>query len=340
MKLNLTEEEKEALERRHDIERDKYICDRIKAVLLRSENWSIDRIAQALRLHRDTIRRHLAEYEKEEKLAPTNGGSEGKLNHQQREELIAHIESRCYMNVSAICHYVMTTYGIKYTVAGMTCWLKQHRFVYKKPKSIPAKADGKRQEGFIADYEKLKAETPDNEPILFMDGVHPSMQTKASYGWIRKGKEQTLPTTASRTRINIVGALQLSTMRIINNHYETINGETMITFLKEIKMHYPDAPRVHLILDNAGYHKDEVFQRTANEQGFTLHFLPPYSPNLNPIERLWKVLNEEVRNNCYFQTAKEFREAIGGFFKQIVPTITDKLRLRITDNFHIVNAVT
>ena len=114
----------------------------------------------------------------------------------------------------------------------------------------------------------------------------------------------------------------------------------MITFLKEIKMHYPDAPRVHLILDNSGYHKDEVFQRTANEQGFTLHFLPPYSPNLNPIERLWKVLNEEVRNNCYFQTAKEFREAIGGFFKQIVPTITDKLRLRITDNFHIVNAVT
>jgi transposase len=48
--------------------------------------------------------------------------------------------------------------------------------------------------------------------------------------------------------------------------------------------------------------------------GIVLHYLPPYSPNLNPIEIVWKVMNEHVRNNLFFSLAKEFREAIKQFF--------------------------
>jgi transposase len=68
-----------------------------------------------------------------------------------------------------------------------------------------------------------------------------------------------------------------------------------------------------------------------------LHFLPAYSPNLNPIERLWKVMNEKARNNRFFKSAKEFRETIRGFFAKI-PELTELLMSRITDNFHVVSA--
>ncbi|CAI2472799.1 Uncharacterised protein [Serratia ficaria] len=64
-----------------------------------------------------------------------------------------------------------------------------------------------------------------------------------------------------------------------------------------------------------------------------LHYLPPYSPNLNPIERLWKVMNEHTRNNRYFATAKAFQAAINGFFSNTLPEIAGKLTCRINDNF-------
>ena len=54
------------------------------------------------------------------------------------------------------------------------------------------------------------------------------------------------------------------------------------------------------MLDGAGYHRSQEVKDKAVELGITLHYLPAYSPNLNPIERLWKVMNEHARNNKYF----------------------------------------
>ena len=48
--------QKAQLEKQHKVERDKHVCDRIKAVLLCSENWDLDKIGQALRLHHGTVR--------------------------------------------------------------------------------------------------------------------------------------------------------------------------------------------------------------------------------------------------------------------------------------------
>jgi transposase len=66
-----------------------------------------------------------------------------------------------------------------------------------------------------------------------------------------------------------------------------------------------------------------------------LHFLPPYSPNLNPIERLWKVMNEHARNNRFFKGAKDFKEAINCFFDETLPEIGSTLNERINDNFQL-----
>ena len=55
--------------------------------------------------------------------------------------------------------------------------------------------------------------------------------------------------------------------------------------------------------NGAGYHKATIVREKAEELNIKLHSLPPYSPNLNPIERLWKVMNEHVRNNKFFHSA-------------------------------------
>ena len=163
------------------------------------------------------------------------------------------------------------------------------------------------------------------------------MQSKASHGWIKTGKEKILPTTASRARINLMGAIELATMSVIAREYKTINGDAIINFLDAIKAAYSEAPTIHIIFDQAGYHRSDKVKAHAEKIGVTLHYLPPYSPNLNPIERLWKVMNERVRNNRFFETAKEFKMRIKAFFDDDLPEISAGLSSRINDNFHIPN---
>ena len=335
----LTEAQKKELELEHRYEGDGRVRDRIKAVLLRSEGWKIREIAQALRIHEETARQHLSDWEISKKLTPENGGSWGRLKDGQVKMLEAHLEEKTYTRAIEICLYVEKTFGVTYTVSGMTKWLKEHNFSYKQPKAIPAKRDAQKQEIFIEAYLKLVSETPLNEPILFVDSAHPTMATKIVCGWIRKGKDKPIAQIASRTRVNVMGAIELLTMKVVADHPEFVNGETTIGFLKRLKLSYPNAPRLHIILDQSGYHRSQAVQEFAKAESIELHYLPPYSPNLNPIERLWKVMNEQVRNNRVFKSAREFRESIVDFFDVKLHGILPTLRSRINDNFQTINPV-
>ena len=171
-----------------------------------------------------------------------------------------------------------------------------------------------------------------------MDAVHPTQATKLSYGWIRTGQTKHVETTGSRTRLNIVGAIQLGNLaETVTAQYETINGESIIDFMTKLRGQY-GSKTVHLILDRSGYHRSMLVAEKAIELNIKLHFLPPYSPNLNPIERLWKVMNEKVRNNRFFKSSKDFKEAINRFFDDILPDIGHELDARINDNFELLKS--
>lgn len=402
MKITLTEEQKQKLEAQHKTERDRRICDRIKAVLLTSEGWTQKQIAQALRIHETTVWGHLKDYLFQEKLKPISGGSSSKLNEQQTIEIISHLEQNTYPSTKEIIQYIQVRYGVSYTQQGMHDWLIKHWFSYKKPKGVPAKLNKLRQDAFIQEYEELKANLDPGEVVLFIDSVHPTQATKITSGWIRKGVEKMIATVASRSRINLTGAIDLNTMSIITREYETINGSATVDFLKTIEAAYPAATKIHIIADGGGAHTsnevglflseanavnrlflDETYgiklpgnsvklpkkvkvqlksivekeaqlfrdhsildvdKLTARELLDTLkappphpklvmHILPPYSPNLNPIERAWKVMNEHVRNNKVFDSFTEFKAKIRTFFSATWNTILPDLTDRINDNF-------
>ena len=157
------------------------------------------------------------------------------------------------------------------------------------PKGTPAKADPARQAEFIRRYNDLMNHTPEDEPILFADGVHPTMATKITCGWIRTGQDKPIATQASRTRVNIMGSLNLQEMKIITTTHDTINSPAMCEHFEKLRKTYPGAPKIHVILDNGPYNVSKETKESASKYGIKLHFLPPYSPNLNPIERVWKV---------------------------------------------------
>ena len=329
----LTKDQEQELRALHRKERDRNVCDRIKAVLLSNAGWTYLMIAEALMIDDKTVSRYVSEYKEKGKLKPETGGSESKLNTEQTVELSHHLEATTYVKVQEICVHVELKYGATYTVPGMTSWLKTHGFSYKKPKGTPAKADPVRQEAWIKTYEELMKTTPEEEPILFADGVHPTMATKITYGWIKRGTDKAIATTASRTRMNLMGALNLETMGLTLESYETIDGDTMVEYMATLRRAYSDAPKIHLILDRGGYNISHKTREAAERHTIVLHHLPPYSPNLNPIERLWKVMNDHVRNNRVFTSVKDFKHAIMNFFQVTWPSIAMSMTNRINDNF-------
>jgi len=334
MQISLSHQEKSRLESRHKKSRDKRECDRIKAILLSDEGWSPFLISQALRKHQTSIIRHLHDYEENKRSTSINGGSTGHLDEDQNELLITHLRAQTYFHKHEIREYIKTTFGVDYSLPGLQKWLHRNGFSYKQFKGVPHKYEEEKQEAFVAEYEVLKSNAASDEPILFMDATHPTQATKISCGWIQTGIDKPIKTTGSRTRLNIVGAIRLGCLQdAVIQQYDTVNGESIIDFFSLIKAQYTSNKPIHLILDGAGYHRSGVVKEAAKEQGIVLHYLPPYSPNLNPIERLWKVMNEYARNNQYFATAKDFRRQINLFFDTTLPDIAVTLDSRINDNF-------
>jgi transposase len=332
-KFKLTVKEKEILEQRHNGCRDGKERDRIKAVLLRSEGWTIPMIAQALRIHESTVARHINDY-LDGKLNIASGGSNSMLNEVQTNALLQHLTQKTYGTTQEIIAYIEYTYGVTYSIPGMNKWLHRNEFSYKKPKGYPYKASEKEQSKFISAYKHLKSNLSSDDGILFMDACHPSMATKISYGWIKTGESKPLETTASRTRLNLIGALDLSRIsKPIVASYTTVDGDSLVDFLHQIRKYSKIKGTIHLVLDRAGYHRCLDVINTAAKLNINLFYLPAYSPNLNAIERLWKVMNEYARNNRFFKTADEFRQSITDFFNITLPKISYGLRSRINDNF-------
>jgi len=332
-RIRLTAEAKQDLETRHTDCKNGKERDRIKAVLLRSEGWTVPMISQALRIHETTVTRHINDY-RQGKLTISSGGSESMLSAIQTKDLIAHLEHQTYQTTHEITSYVEEQFNIKYSIPGLNKWLHRNGFSYKKPKGYPYKADKEKQEEFIAKYDKLKANLSPKDGILFMDACHPSMATKVTHGWIKKGIDKPIETTASRTRMNLIGALNLSNLsKPVVASYSTVDGESIVDFLKQIRRYSGVKGTIYLVLDQAGYHRTDDVVKAATKLRIKLLYLPPYSPNLNAIERLWKVMNEYARNNKFFKTASEFRQSIYNFFNSTLPKIADGLSYRINDSF-------
>lgn len=332
MERKLSSKERKHLAKRHKKERDKRICDRIKAVLAYDDGYNFSEIAKILLLDDETVHRHIKDYFHENKLSPESGGSDSYLIVKEKEELIKHLKETIYLYVKDICVYVKKTYGISYSISGMTKWLYVNGFRYKKPHAVPAKADKKEQKKFIKAYEKLKQKAGKKEPIYFVDSAHPEHQTRLAYGWIMKGERKAIAMTGRQYRVNIMGGICLNGHKIVYEQAEKIDENSIQSFLFRLRKKHPGRYKVHVIWDNAGYHCSKLVQSFAKELGIEIHYLPPYSPNLNPIERLWKIMHEQVTYNKYYQGFSDFTEAIKYFFRHIGKK-KSMLASRITDNF-------
>lgn len=332
----LTTEERNSLE--SDLKKTKDAAEwrRLFVILGYDEGQSIDELAFLTRLSKWTVEEYLKEYSSKNKTKnDPRGGSFSKLSEEEANELERHLSKTTYLKVVNIVGYVKRAFGKHYSRTGMTAWLKDHGFTFKKPERVPGKLDPTRQAQFIEEYYSLKSSLGSCDELYFLDAVHPEYQSQAVSGWIKRGECKTLQTTGKQKRLHFVGALAINGMQVMVREYETIDADSMIHFFKDLEQTGAKG-QIHVILDNAAAHRNHKLAEFLKSSRIRLHYLPPYSPNLNPIERLWKVFRETTLYNRFFETCWEFFAAVRGFFADKVHKIRRLLQQRINDNFQIV----
>ena len=334
----LSQSERDSLKALHRRERDKKICDRIKAILLLDNGWSYDRIATVLLLDNDTIRRYYTMYldrGKEGLIDLKCSGKSCELNQDQLDQLKSYVKENPPTSALEIAIFIEKQFKVEYTTSGVVSLLHRLGFVYKKPKLIPGKANAKQQEKFIEELQQIEVELKPADEIIYMDGVHPQHNSKPAYGWFERGVETPLKANSGRKRININGALNVDNLDVIINVGDSVNAQSTIELFKKLELQYPYADRIVIVCDNARYYKSEMVSKYLKYSKIELKFLPPYSPNLNLIERLWRFMNKKIRNNKYYEKFTEFKSATFAFFENL-SIYKEELKRLLTQKFHII----
>lgn len=301
----------------HKKQKDRREAYKINAVILLGTGWTLKEVSEALLLDDETIRNYVKKYRdgKLDKLLELNyKGRPSRLSKDQKVELKAHLIEYTYTDVKSIIHYVKNIFGVSYKYSGMRKVLHSLGFRYKKPKLVPGKSDPIEAMKFLSRYEKIRRS---GSPVYFADGVHPQHNSRPAYGWIMKGDHKGLLSNTGRKRVNINGAVNIDTKKLHVNIDSSVNAQSTIKLFKKILKNHDDDEKIYIICDNAGYYRCTLVKEfLEKEKRIELVFLPPYSPFLNLIERVWKYFNKIVLYNKYYATYDQFREACANFFKR------------------------
>lgn len=282
------------------------VARRANAILLLDKGWSHAQVAEALFLSEGTI----GDWQR---LYRTQGldallefhwaGHATKLSSEQEAQLVQHFKDQPPTSTQQVGARIKQHFEQDFSRSGLIALMKRLGFAYKKPKLVSGKADEKAQEDFINHYNSLQNSLASDEAVYFADAVHPEHQVKPSFGWYFKDDKPALKSNSSRQRLNLHGAINLETGDYHMVDALTIDACSTRALLEKIEAANPKMRLIHVYLDNARYHHAKILKPWLQQpdRRVVLHFLPPYAPHLNPIERLWGVMHSYVTHNRYYE---------------------------------------
>lgn len=147
-----------------------------------------------------------------------------------------------------------------------------------------------------------------------------SNTAEVSYQWSEKGKQPLIEQKqVKRERTTIFGAVNPISGEVIAQQAEKGNAKTFLRFLKKILKYYRKKKgKIHLILDNVRYHHAKRLQPflERNKDKIVCIYLPAYSPDFNPMERVWWYMRKKITHNRYVDTLKNRMIAFWKMFSQ------------------------
>lgn len=308
---------------------------KLLVIRMHSEGAKNGFIAKCLSLHANTITNYLKEWRE--------GGLTAALEDKyyrpssSMEPFIACL--RCSFNASPVADAkaavarIEALSGIRLSESQARRTLHKLGMKYRKAAAIPGKCDAQLQFVFYQQemLPRLEQAKRGERKVFFMDAAHFVMG--AFIGMLWCFGRMFVKTSPGRQRYSVLAAIESHSHEIISiTTAGTVSAGLVTQLLDKIRLTHPEGP-ITLILDNARYqHCKEVVSHAAGKD-IELLFLPTYSPNLNLIERLWKLTKKKCLTNRHYRTFKDFSAAIDDCLLRMSNDYLSELKSLVTLNF-------
>jgi len=228
-------------------------------------------------------------------------------------------------------------------ICGIRLCASQARFIminklgmkFRKAGTIPGKCDPQLQLEFLVEelepvLEEAKA---GKKHVYFVDASHFLWGSYASYCWCCE--RDWVGSASGRKRFNVLGAVNATSKKMVCNYREgTINAETVCSLLIDIYNEHEEGA-ITLIMDNVRYQHARIVKEMATALGIDLLYLPPYSPNLNLIERAWKHVKKKALANKHYETFEDFKQSILTCIQEINTTMKMEMESLLSLKFQM-----
>lgn len=312
------------------------IRQRAHVLLLRSEGISNTQISSITGLSEPTIIDYVHQYLGKGESWVTSLNFRKPTSQLQAfdESIKAHFDKNPVSTITQACKEVQDLTGVTIRNTQMRAYLKTLDIKWRKVGNIPAKVDIEAQQKFHDEQlqPRLEEAKAGKRTVYFVDAAHFVMGAFLGFLWCVT--RVFVRTPSGRQRFNVLGALNAITKQL-----EMVTNDSYITSIQVCELLKKLAENatlpITLVLDNARYQRCRLVIDLAQKLGVELLFLPPYSPNLNLIERLWKLTKKECLNSKYYNNFALFSGAISTFLNTMGSTHQKQLDSLLTLKFQL-----
>lgn len=219
---------------------------------------------------------------------------------------------RSRWNCALIVLLLWREHGIEVSRETVRRWLHREELVWRRPRPVLKRQDPRRAE-ILQHLRELLLTVPADETVVFQDEVDVHLNPKIGRMWMPQGRQAEVVTPGDNVKRYLAGSLHWRTGKLIATEGPRRDGALFVAHLDELRRRLRRYKKIHLILDNAKFHYDsQVLWEFLGEHGgrFVFHFLPKYAPELNPIERVWWVLHEQITRNHECRSIEELVELV------------------------------
>jgi len=213
--------------------------------------------------------------------------------------------------------------------------MKRLGMKYQKSAAMPGKCDPQMQFDFLDDelLPRLEEAGEGRRRVFFVDAAHFVMGAFLGMVWafarvfVRAG--------SGRQRYSVLGAVETRDHGFVSVRTTgSVNSETICELISKLDKAYP-GEEITLVMDNARYQRNRKVVEFAETAGIELLYLPAYSPNLNLIERVWRLVKSKCLRNHYYESFGLFIGAIDDFIDSLNGVNRHRLKSLVTENFQL-----
>ena len=212
-------------------------------------------------------------------------------------EVLSNVKDE-FWTTSLLAHYIKDAFGITYkSKTSYYLLFEQTKFSYHKPGQVYVKRNQTKSEAASIELTGILAEAWDDKDtvVLCEDETFFVSRTTTQKVWLPKNHYPLTVVSNDKERRAVFGLLSVKTGQAFAYHLEKCNAAATLEVIQNVRSEYPTDKKLVIIWDNPKWHWAKVVTEYAKDNNITFAHFPPYDPEMNPVEHIWK----ETRSKFY-----------------------------------------